>query len=71
MVIAESRNYLEKRMFGKSKIFDLREISKDDLVFIDYPAKTNSYIYIDLFLYELSLTRHELNDTRILRIQAQ
>ena len=31
------------------------------------PAKTNSYIYIDLFLYELSLTRHELNDTRILR----
>ena len=45
MVIAESKNYLEKRMFGKSKNVDLREISKDDLVFIDYPAKTNSYDY--------------------------
>ena len=45
MVIAESKNYIEKRMFGKSKNVDLKEICKDDLVFVDYPGKSNTYDY--------------------------
>ena len=45
MMIAESKTFLEKPLFGKNKNVDLREISNDDLVFIDYPAKTNSYDY--------------------------
>ena len=42
-MIAESKYFLEKHMFGKSKDSDLREISKDYLFFIDYPGETNIY----------------------------
>ena len=42
---SKSKNYIEKRMFGKSKNVDLKEICKDDLVFVDYPGKSNTYYY--------------------------
>ena len=39
MMIAESKNFLQNCTFGTSKNADLRDISKDDLVFIDYRTK--------------------------------